>query len=202
MTCTHTVNCPLFAQFAMDPALQVWKSHYCDGDYNSCARYNLSKTGKAVPLSLLPNGKQVQIKERSQAEMSATALFNAIQKNRLPMVKSMISTSSASVNVTSSGGISPLMLAVNLGHKEIVDALLEKGANPFIKNAEGNTARDIANLKNFAEIAMAIELHMAKNPSLADKATSAVVTSTEEAEEEDVKSVVGFLKKLNPFSRK
>ena len=66
MSCTHSSNCPLFAQFAqfaMEPALAVWKQHYCDGEFAKCARYQAGLKGKTVPITLLPNGKMIDKKK-------------------------------------------------------------------------------------------------------------------------------------------
>ena len=29
MSCSHVESCELFVQFALNPALDVWKLHYC-----------------------------------------------------------------------------------------------------------------------------------------------------------------------------
>ena len=62
MACTHIRNCELFVQFALNPALGIWQSAYCNDDYSVCARYQTSLEGKVVPLSLLPNGKKITVK--------------------------------------------------------------------------------------------------------------------------------------------
>ena len=114
MSCSHSSGCPLFAQFAMEPALAVWKKHFCDGDYIKCARYQLGLKGKTVPITLLPNGKMIEKKSKSKEEMGGTALFNAILKGRASMVKSMFSSKMSSVSVTSSDGSTPLMAAARV----------------------------------------------------------------------------------------
>ena len=59
MSCSHSSSCPLFAQFAMEPALAIWKKHFCDGEYTNCARYQMGLKGEVVPITLLPNGKMI-----------------------------------------------------------------------------------------------------------------------------------------------
>lgn len=59
MACTHSSNCPLFPK--LHASLAAWRTHYCDteSEWMSCARYQRSMLGEAVPVALLPNGKIV-----------------------------------------------------------------------------------------------------------------------------------------------
>jgi ankyrin repeat protein len=142
MTCSHTTTCELFVQFAMNPALDVWKSHFCEADFNRCARFQTAKTGRAVPITLLPNGKNVEVK-RSSTEMGATALFNSILKNRARMVSALLRTG-IDVNTRGVTGETPLMAAAEAGSEETARLLLERGADPTITDMDGDTAYDIA----------------------------------------------------------
>lgn len=60
MGCTHTSGCPLFPR--MNASLRGWRDAYCDStsEWRDCARYRLSLTGRPVPLTLLPNGRDAQ----------------------------------------------------------------------------------------------------------------------------------------------
>jgi len=58
-TCSHLDTCELFPKFAMKAALKVWQSCYCEGQFESCARYKLALQGRPVAQSLLPNGKEL-----------------------------------------------------------------------------------------------------------------------------------------------
>ncbi|MCK4865492.1 MAG: ankyrin repeat domain-containing protein [Gammaproteobacteria bacterium] len=198
MSCSHSVDCPLFAQFAMEPALAVWKQHYCDGDFTKCARYQIGLKGSVVPLTLMPNGKMIERKAKTKEELGGTALFNAILKGRASMVKSMFASKMSSVQVISSDGSTPLMAAVSIGNLEIVNILLEAGCNPFKTNDNNINALMVAEKKNFPDCAQVIKNFMEANPELKGQATEA--TNNIEVEDE-IKGVVSFLKKLNPFSR-
>jgi hypothetical protein len=201
MSCSHTTDCPLFAQFAMEPSLAVWKIHFCDSDFAKCARYQLSLKGAAVPITLMPNGKMIEAKVKSKEELGGTALFNAILKGRAAMVKSMISSKMATVEVTSSDGSTPLMAAASIGHLEIVNILLAAGCNPYIQNKDGVNALAAAESKNFPDCAKAILEFMTSNPDLENKMAetkTAAVSATEE--EPKGKGLVGLLKKMI-FSR-
>lgn len=57
MACPNRNNCELFPYFSRSNALLIWHNFYCDGNYETCKRYQSELDGKAIPLSLLPNGK-------------------------------------------------------------------------------------------------------------------------------------------------
>ena len=118
MACNHSGSCELFPLMAMEPALNLWKKHFCDGSFNCCARYQLSLNSKPVPLTLLPNGKQLA--PRSREQINTAALFNAIEKRRVPIIKSMIKTGIAQMAAQTSHGLNPLMAAARVGNVEIV----------------------------------------------------------------------------------
>ena len=206
MSCSHSADCPLFAQFAMEPALAVWKQHFCDGDFTKCARYQLGLKGSVVPLTLMPNGKMIERKVKTKEELGGTALFNAILKGRASMVKSMFASKMSSVQVTSSDGSTPLMAAASIGNLEIVNVLLEAGCNPFKTNENGINALTVAEKKNFPDCTQAIQEFMESHPELKDQVVAATDSSepepeAEDEQEEDMKGVISLLKKLNPFSR-
>jgi Ankyrin repeats (many copies) len=142
MSCSHVTDCKLFAQFAMNPALELWKMHYCEGKHKSCVRYRMSNAGQPVPMTLLPNGRMVQA-ERSSEEVGATTLFNAVLKNRKHMIGVLI-RAGVDVNVLNIEGMTPLMAAASNNLNEMAKLLLEHGADPLIVDAAGETAYDIA----------------------------------------------------------
>ncbi len=195
MACTHSKDCQLYAQFAMEPSLRLWKQRYCVSEYEQCARYQLALEGKSVPLTLLPNGRRV--KQRSKEQMSAAALFNAILKQRVPMVKSMLKTGLPSERVVSADGMTPLMASASVGNVELAEIMLEHGCNPHAKNLKGETALDIALRSGFADCARVIEKAQSK---MTAEEYEAQQEEIEKEDEPSVSAVVGFLKKLNPFA--
>lgn len=201
MACNHSSSCELFPLMAMEPALNLWKKHFCDGTFNSCARYQLALDNKPVPLTLLPNGKQLA--PRSKEEINAAALFNAIEKGRLPIIKSMIKTGVAKMAAQTSHGLSPLMAAAKVGNLEIVTLMLEHGCNPWRKNPDGYTALDIATAGGHQECIQLLR-HKMESTTPDDYAQLPATTVEDEGEEtiEEAKSnIVSVLKKLNPFAR-
>lgn len=160
MSCSHTTSCELFTQFAMNPALDVWKAHYCEGDFKVCARFQKSKGGTAVPMTLLPNGKTITA-TRSNEETGATALFNSILKNRSRMVSALLRTGINS-DTRNIAGETPLMVAAEVGSEEITRLLLERGADATATDMDGDTACEIAVNKGHEAVAALLRDHQSE----------------------------------------
>lgn len=135
-------SCELFVQFALNPALDVWKENYCESEYKRCVRYQNSLKNLPIPVTLLPNGKMVS-NTRSREELEATVIFNAILKNRAHMVGSLI-RAGVNVNLKNIEGITPLMAAAESGNEEAIKVLLEHNADVSDTNENGETAYDLA----------------------------------------------------------
>ena len=58
--CSHVVGCELFPKFGLRATLGVWKTLYCEAQFEACARYRLAQQGRPVPATLLPNGKDIK----------------------------------------------------------------------------------------------------------------------------------------------
>jgi len=149
--CSHMKSCELFVQFALNPALELWKKHYCYIANSECVRYKLSKMGQPVPLTLLPNGKNIEV-NRTQDEFGTTALFNCIEKHRIRMARSIIKTTGVNINASNVEGTTALMAAVEVNSKELVELLLEYKADTGLKNMHGQTAYDLAVEQNNHEL--------------------------------------------------
>jgi ankyrin repeat protein len=195
MSCTHTADCQLFPQFAAEPALKIWKQHFCEGDFKKCARYQRALTGISVPLELLPNGKALNV-ERSKEEVNINVLFNAIQKNRIGMVQSIFKARISEGGIRNSAGITPLMFAAELGNLNMVKLLIELGCNPHAKNHSGKNALQIANDGGHAQCAQFIQLAMGKTP-----VTEIAYLNPANSDEENMSQVLRFLRKFNPFKK-
>jgi ankyrin repeat protein len=148
-------GCELFVQFAMNPALELWKINYCESrDHKRCARFQASLRGTPIPLTLLPNGKSINA-NADDDEIGAASLFNAIIKHQTHMIHSLLRVG-INLNVKNIEGITPLMAAVQFGYQDIVAILLERGAKPNMTNSDGETAFDIAMSKGHYDIARLI----------------------------------------------
>ncbi|HKK13728.1 MAG TPA: ankyrin repeat domain-containing protein [Gammaproteobacteria bacterium] len=143
MACSHVENCELFVQFALNPALEVWKMHYCQGHFQECIRFKRSTAGKPVPLTLLPNGKLLQADGMAKTDVGAAAMFNSIVKHRTRMVSSLLRTG-ANVDERNMEGKTPLMAAAELGFEDIVAILIDHGADRDATDSYGETAYEFA----------------------------------------------------------
>jgi hypothetical protein len=61
--CPHFERCGLQQNIAMQAALRVWRSFYCDGTHSRCERFKLAEAGVEVPPRLLPNGRLLDAPE-------------------------------------------------------------------------------------------------------------------------------------------
>lgn len=200
MNCTHTRDCQLYAQLAMEPSLGIWKKRYCRDAYEKCARYQLALKGEAIPLTLLPNGKKLE--KRSKSEVAAAALFNAILKQRVPMVKAMLKTGMPSKRIITKDKMTPLMAAASVGNLELVTLMLEHGCNPFMTNSNGQTALEIAIEADAIDCQDAI-LNACVGKTAEDFEAAAANVDNEvhnAVDETSTQGVMGLLKKLNPFN--
>ncbi|BDG03784.1 hypothetical protein [Anaeromyxobacter oryzae] len=55
--CPHLERCGLHHNLAMQAAIRVWRSFYCDGTFARCERFKLVEASADVPPRLLPNGR-------------------------------------------------------------------------------------------------------------------------------------------------
>lgn len=161
MSCSHSTSCELYVRFAADPSIDVWKKHFCNSDYKKCVRYEMSLKGVSVPLDLLPNGKKIAA-DTDSADVALNTLFNAIKKDRLPMVQAIIRVKAINEGIPNSAGITPTMLAASLGRKEMLELFLSKGCNPHNKCKAGKTALDYAQENSQSECAEIIKTYMEK----------------------------------------
>jgi len=92
MACSHTTTCPLFPLISVNSALKVWKTFYCEGNYNNCARFNMSRSGKSVPANLLPNGKTLTATGMASEDASTPdQKIKAVEKAAPQIVEEMAS---------------------------------------------------------------------------------------------------------------
>ena len=100
---------------------------------------------------LIENGAQVNYEVKNCAE---TPLILAVREKNLDVVKRLL-YHGADINAQMCYGLTALMNGVISGSQEMVVLLLEAGANPFIANEKGFTAKDYAkkfNMQKLVEI--------------------------------------------------
>ena len=61
--CTHATSCAMYSLFKHAGTLSVFKIRYCNGAFETCARYELASKGRTVPLRLMPNGHTLKAPE-------------------------------------------------------------------------------------------------------------------------------------------
>ena len=176
MPCTHSSKCEMYVRFAADPSIEVWKKHFCSGDFKKCARFDMSLKGMSVPLDLLPNGKRIMTDVNS-VDVGLNTLFNAITKDRLPMVRSIIRVKAINEEMTNSAGMNPTMFAASLGRKEMVELFLSKGCNPHKKCNQGKTALDYAKESGHDDCAEIIKDYVVKVQPPAEEICQPLATS-------------------------
>lgn len=60
LQCEFLEECPLFIRFHSQDSVNLWITMYCKGlRCNECARKILKKNNQNVPITLLPNGKEL-----------------------------------------------------------------------------------------------------------------------------------------------
>ncbi|XP_013790466.1 ankyrin repeat and SAM domain-containing protein 3-like, partial [Limulus polyphemus] len=88
-----------------------------------------------------------------------TALFHAACLGHLNFVHLLIENG-AQLNICEkTENFTPLMIGASAGHELIVDALLQNGANPLGKSADGDTAKSLAEKKGYVKVVTVLESH-------------------------------------------
>lgn len=54
--CPNTLSCEMYDLLKLAGTLAIWKTNYCNSDFERCERHKLSSSGRPVPRNLLPNG--------------------------------------------------------------------------------------------------------------------------------------------------
>ncbi len=98
------------------------------------------------------------------------------------------------INATDEQGCTPLILAASRGHLDICRLLLNAGANPLIKNIEGNSALTVAINFGFTEIVAllqewAVKYQQRNGESQTDFAVPLVVDHTETAGNQEPENI-------------
>ena len=152
MSCMQYKTCPLFIYFSAHPVLNLWRINYCDkSDNTKCARFKNTSAGITNPISLLPNGTQI--------ELAPLTLINAASKNRTSLIKSILNNINLNLEYQNIDGNTALMLAARNGNVEAIELLLEHGARTDITNYKNETAYDIAMIMEKDEAAIKLRIH-------------------------------------------
>ena len=61
--CPHLSTCAMALAFRNHGSMGVWKALFCEDEFGGCARFRLSRDGREVPLTLMPNGAVLRPKD-------------------------------------------------------------------------------------------------------------------------------------------
>lgn len=132
---------------SFDPSLVA--SHSCDGwtPLHLAAAFADEETVRL----LLSQGADAHA--RSHNDLASQPLHACIARfGSLASARDLIE-SGADVNATQSGGVTPLHLAAAQGKLEMVEFLIQNGASPAIRAADGKLAAELARERGHARIA-------------------------------------------------
>jgi len=100
-------SCELFPELTTNSALKVWQTFYCSGDFKKCVRFQQSTKGQAVPITLLPNGKDLDTAylsdkiKRSAAQTAAAPASQEKPQASTPATNNTATTAAASPAINS-----------------------------------------------------------------------------------------------------
>ena len=89
-----------------------------------------------------------------------TVLSIATSEGRLSLVEFLINKVNANVNVKDLHGRTPLFIASQNGHLDIVRCLIDNGADANAKNSSGKTPLSIAQIQCHTDVVQFIKLHL------------------------------------------
>ncbi|MBI1422366.1 MAG: hypothetical protein GC149_02790 [Gammaproteobacteria bacterium] len=101
----------------------------------------------------------------SDEDRALHALFNAIQKGRMHMVKAFMKTKVTTNKVANTDGITPVMYAASLGQTEILRFFLDNGCSPHHRSNKGETAVEIAAHAGHQDCVTVLKEYMRKMPA-------------------------------------
>jgi hypothetical protein len=60
-SCERITACPMFAVFSRKATLGVWRTLYCESNFEACERLKLFHAGQTAPVNMLPNGRMLSV---------------------------------------------------------------------------------------------------------------------------------------------
>lgn len=103
------------------------------------------------------NAKDQDTPSNDGASQNVQALFRVVGRGNLAWTYRLIAMG-ADVNVRDEAGQTPLMFATEKGYADMVQVLIQNGANPKLVNNQDESALTIALMKGYTRIAESLEM--------------------------------------------
>jgi len=103
------------------------------------------------------NAKDPDTPSNGGASQNVQALFRVVRRGNLAWTYRLIAMG-ADVNVRDETGRTPLMIATEKGYADMVQILIQHGANPKLVNNRDESALTIALMKGYTRIAESLEM--------------------------------------------
>jgi hypothetical protein len=117
--------------------------------------HQVAKTGSSNQLNLLLD-LRADTNAKNKDGNTPLHLLVSRRLSNLPMLNALLERGGVAVNMQNNEGQTPLHLAAAVGNKDIVDALVKKGANHKIKDYAGKTAADYALEHNHPDVMLGL----------------------------------------------
>jgi len=103
-------------------------------------------TALRMVMSLQAAGLSINARDKSSSDQSRSSMpiHSAVYRGHTLLVAYLLKQKGVLLNEVNVDGYTPLMIAVERGHSDIVDLLLAAGADPRQKNQDGLSALDVA----------------------------------------------------------
>jgi ankyrin repeat protein len=102
--------------------------------------------------ALILNGADVNARNSLGWTALMKAIYNYDLDRGFPGIVSTLIEAGSEIETTIAYGTRPLMLAAGYGQAEVVDVLLEAGADVLARNEGGLTARTMAEYKDYVQV--------------------------------------------------
>jgi len=126
------------SKIAQDAQYWIGQSYFEAGQFDAALSAFQKLLDEYPTSTIIPSTKLMM--ERVQQAKKNKSLFEAVKKADVEQVRLLIAEGA---DINAAGGdkaLTPLHLAASIGHTEVVKALLEKGAEVNVGDADGNTA--------------------------------------------------------------
>eukprot|EP01041_Mallomonas_annulata_P009579 gene9579-19905_t len=95
------------------------------------------------------------VSEASEAPEGPENIWVASSDGDIKRVQELLVTGEATVNQQDDNGYSPIHAAVSYGHIQLIQILLTAGANPNLRDLDGDTPLHVCELREVAELLIA-----------------------------------------------